>query len=97
MQEGIPSGTDYGHEVVAKTLAERELSLPHVSPSLSPFLLRVRLPEVGCWDAFRGSGIALQATGDMTRVILRHPENMYYDIPDVPEGTGTGLGPGILW
>src|SRR5262245_16538627 len=97
MQEGVPGGAEHGHEVVAKTLAERELLLSRFPPSSPPFLLRVCLPDMWRWAAFRGRGIAPQSTGDVAHVIIRYPEKMYHDIPDVPEGTGTGRGPGVLW
>lgn len=87
MQEGGPGRAKHGHEVVAKTLAEREWSLSHLPPSLPSFLLRVRLPDVRRGDACTGRGIALQATGDMARVRLRH------SIPDRPTGDRHWGGP----
>ena len=39
MKEGLPGGAEHGHEVVTKTLAERELLLSHFPPSLPPLLL----------------------------------------------------------
>jgi hypothetical protein len=33
MKEGLPSGEEHGHEVVAKTLLERELLLYHLKNS----------------------------------------------------------------
>ncbi len=46
MQEGVPSGTERGHNVIAKTATERELLRSPFPPSLPPFLLREGLPEV---------------------------------------------------
>src|SRR5215468_928557 len=96
MREGLPGLSEPGQQVVARTPSASEYSLSHCHPSLPPFLLRVCLPDVWRWGAFRGRGISLQSTGDAERVRIRRPAKMCHDITDFPEGTGAGLGPSVL-
>ena len=45
----------------------------------------------------QGSRYPPQSPRDTVRVVVRREDEMRHDIADVPEGTGAGLGPGVLW
>src|SRR6266446_6712872 len=94
--ELVPGLAEPRQQVVAQTLSGCDGSLCELHPSLPPFLLRECLDVVRRSAAFRRRGIPPQCTGDVTRVIIRHPDKMRHDITDFPECTGTGLGPGVL-
>src|SRR5215510_7767945 len=95
LMELLPGVTKHGHQVVAKTLAERDGSLGERRRPLPPFLPREGFEEVGRWETCRrGRGIPTQSTGDAVRIPIRDSAHMRHDITDVPEGTGAGLRPG---
>src|SRR5215471_3836314 len=98
LMELVPGVTKCGHQVVAKTLAERDGALGERRRPLPPFLPREGFDEVGRWETcWRGRGIPPQSTGDAVRIRMRYRAQMRHDIPEVPEGTGAGLRPGVRW
>jgi hypothetical protein len=97
MMELVPGMAEHGQQVIAKTLSQSDGSLYEPQRPLPPFLLRECLPDVWRWETFRRRGLSLQSTGDAERETINPHGKMCHDIPDVPEGTGTGFGPGVLW
>ena len=93
--ELAPGLTKYGHQVVAKTLAERDGALGERRRPLPPFLPREGLENVGRWETCRRRGIPPQSTGNAVSVPICYPAQMRHDITDVPEGTGAGLRPSV--
>src|SRR5215510_6063282 len=92
--EVVPGGAEHVQQLLTKTLSERDRSLRPRRRPLLPFLLR----QEAAWlrATCRGRGIPPQSSRDTVCVVVRREDEMRHDITDVPEGTGAGLGPGVL-
>src|SRR5215471_19257616 len=93
--EVIPGGAEHVQQLLTETLSERDRSLRPRRRPLLPFLLRKE--AAGLRATCRGRGIPPQSPRNRVRVVVRREDEMCHDIADVPAGTGTGLGPRILW